>query len=242
MAESYQDLAKLKSYKDDYVAVNKVRDEFGNVYLKPVLNDLVLVNELRAFKIQQYDYQDRFAVFTSIHNTLTPDDIVNREVSEFMDIYFKKTTIFEKLKLLCEFGLSQDALNIFLGQLQDGDDVKSYYTVLGPERLRALSYSTSKIRKALGIITFSPELLRGEIYSSFSEGEKYTLANLKNKLGSIYSSINYSSTPKANDIINYFEVKEFSIYEKNEDGSRKKVRGYELLKSKRDILDEKYSE
>ena len=241
LAIKYEKDAKNANYKDDYVAVNKVRDEYGNVYLKPVMNDLVLVNELRAFKIQQYDYQDRFAVFTSIYNTLTPDDIVNREVSEFMNVYFKKTTIFEKLKLLCESGLSQDALNIFLSQLQDGDDVKSYYTVLGPDRLKALSYSTSKIKKELGIVTFSPELLRSEIYSNFKEGEKYTLANLKNKLSLIYSSINYKSTPKANDIENWFEVRGIVVYEKDSNtGKRKQIRAYELLRSKRDLLEEKY--
>lgn len=231
VAESYQDLAKLKSYKDDYVAVNTVKDESGNTYLKPVMNDLVLVNELRAFKIQQYDYQDRFAVFTSIHNTLTPDDIVNREVSEFMDVYFKKTTIYDKLRLLCESGISQDALNIFLGQLQDGDDVKSYYTVFGPDKLRSLSYNTSKIKKALGIVTFSDELLYDSIYSDFKEGGKYLLSDIKDKLKNIYSSINYSATPKAKDLENYFEVKE-STMRTIIDGEKKTVRYYELLKSK----------
>ena len=240
LAKNYEFVAKNANYKDNYVAVNKVRNEQGNVYLKPVMNDLVLVNELRAFKIQQYDYQDRFAVFTSIHNTLTPDDIINREVSEFMNIYFKKTTIFEKLKLLCEYGLSQNAINIFLSQLQDGDDVKSYYTVLGPDKLKALSYNTTKIKKALGIVTFSQDLLRQEIYSNFKEGEKYTLANLKNKLGSIYSSINYQSTPKANDIENWFEIKGIVVYEKDPDtGKRKQIRAYELLKSKRNLLEER---
>ena len=237
LAEKYEYAAKNANYKDDYVAVNKVRDESGNVCLKPVMNDLVLVNELRAFKIQQYDYQDRFAVFTSIHNTLTPDDIVNRKVSEFMDIYFKKTTIFEKLKLLCESGLSQDALNIFLSQLQDGDDVKSYYTVLGPEQLKTLSYNTSKIKKALGIVTFSDEVLYDSIYSDFKVGGKYLLSDIKDKLRDIYSSINYSATPKARDIEKYFDVRE-STMRTIIDGEKKTVRFYELLRSKEKELRE----
>lgn len=56
------------------------------------------------------------------------DDIVNQEVSEFLGIYIGLTTIYNKLKLLCEYGLSEDAINIVLGQISDSDEIKSYYT------------------------------------------------------------------------------------------------------------------
>ena len=239
LANTYQKNAKSYSYKDDYVAVNRIiNDTTGDVILKPVLNELVLVNEIRAFKIQQIDYKDRFTVFTTVHNQLSSDDIANRNVSEFMKTYETKTTMFDKFKLLCESNLSKEEIGIILAQIPDTDEVKSHYLALGPQKLRALSYSITKIRKALGVVMFSPELLIQEIYSEFKEGEKYTLFNLKLKLNDVYSSINYNSTPKANDIEKYFEVKEFSIYEKKPDGGRKKVRGYELLKSKEHELRE----
>ena len=81
LAKNYQKVAKSYNYKDDYVAVNKIHTSDGNIILKPVPNNLVLVNEIRAFKIQQIDYKDRFTVFSTVHNTLTKDDIVNQEVS-----------------------------------------------------------------------------------------------------------------------------------------------------------------
>ena len=240
LAKSYQDLAKLKNYHDDYVAVNKIRDEYGNVSLIPTTNELVLVNELRAFKIQQIDYKDRFTVFTTVHSTLTPDDIVNQEVSKFMKVYDFFKTRYEKLKYLCESNLSQGALKIVLGQISDSDEIKSYYTTLGPSRLRNLGYDSNRIKRELGIITFSPELLKQEIYSSFNEGERYTLSNLKNKLGLIYSSINYQSTPKAKDIENWFEARLIYVtITDQKTGKKKQTKGYELLKSKRDILEER---
>lgn len=240
LANTYQDLARLKSYKDDYVAVNKIiNDKTGDIILKPVLNELVLVNEIRAFRIQQIDYKDRFTVFTTVHGQLSYDDVVNQEVSKFMEIYFSYNTRFEKMKILCEYGLSRDAVNIVLAQIPDSDEIKSYYLSLGPQKLKSLSYDITRIRRAMGIITFSPDLLKQEIYSNFNEGEKYTLSNLKNKLSSIYSSINYSSTPKANDIERWFEIKGIVVYEKDQStGKRKQIRGYELIKSKRDILEE----
>ena len=241
LAKSYQDLAKLKNYHDDYVAVNKTRDEYGNISLIPTTNELVLVNELRAFKIQQIDYKDRFTVFTTIHNTLTPDDIINQEVSRFMGVYDSYKTRYEKLKYLCESGLSKKAINIILSQIADSDEIKSYYTALGPQRLKNLGYDSNRIKRELGIITFSPELLREEIYSNFHEGERYTLADLKNKLTSIYSSINYKSTPKAKDIENWFESKLIYVtITDQKTGKKKQTKGYELLRSKRDLLEEKY--
>lgn len=77
------------------------------------------------------------------------DDIVNREVSEFLKVYIGLNTIYDKLKLLCEYGLSSDAIDIVLGQIADSDEIKSYYTTLGPDRLRALSYSKTFIKKRI---------------------------------------------------------------------------------------------
>ena len=231
LAKNYLYVAKSASYKDNYVAVNKIITSTGNIILKPVINQLVKVNEIRAFKIQQIDYKDRFSVFSSVHSKLTPDDIVNRDVTRFFCIYDTYTTIHDKLKMLCEYPVSREVIDIVLGQIADSDEVKSYYLSLGPTKLKALSYNSHKIKKELGIVTFSPELLNNTIHQNFNPGEKYTLSNLKAKLGDLYSSINYDATPKAKDLENYFEVKEYKSTEVV-DGEKKRVRGYELLSRK----------
>lgn len=159
------------------------------------------------------------------------DDMVNQEVSEFLRVYTKLSTIHDKLKMLCEYGLSSDAIDIVLGQIADSDEIKSYYTTLGSSKLKSLSYNSTNIKKYLGIVTFSPELLVNTIHQNFNPGEKYSLSNLKVKLGDLYSSISYTAVPKANDILNYFEVKEYMTTEVV-DGKKKRVRGYELLKRK----------
>ena len=187
LASTYEYVAKSANYKDSYVAVNRViNDTTGDVILKPVVNELVLVNEIRAFKIQQIDYKDRFTVFTSVHSQLSSDDIINKNVSEFMKTYESKIT---KFKLLCESNLSKEEIGIILAQIPDTDEVKSYYLALGPQKIKSLYYNITNIRKALGIVMFSPKLLIQEIYSEFKEGEKYTLFNLKLKLNDVYSSL-----------------------------------------------------
>ena len=205
--------------------------------LSSILGDTISYNtSLEYIKNDQGINKDKLEKYLKIiesRNTgiYCENEKINREVSDFIRVYDSKKTILEKLRLLCESGLSQDSLRIILGQIADSDEIKSYYLALGPQRLKALGYNVTKIKRELGIVTFSPELLVQEIYSNFKEGEKYTLSNLKNKLGSIYSSINYSATPKANDIENWFEVRCIKLYEKNPDGSRKQSKGYELLKS-----------
>lgn len=238
LASTYQKMAGAFNYKDDYVAVNKIiNDQTGDIILKPVLNELVLVNEIRAFKIQQIDYADRFTVFTTVHNQLTSDDLVNQEASRFMKIYFSYKTIYEKLRLLCEGKISQEAMEIILSQISDSDEVKSYYTTLGPQRLYSLGYNITKIKRELGIVTFSDELLYDSIYSEFKEGDKLLLPIIKERLSNIYSSINYTKTPKAKDIGIWFEVKE-STMRTVINGEKKIVRYYELLKSKEQELRE----
>ena len=223
LAEAYQTLAKTQNYKDSYVAVN----EHQGGTLIPVLNNLVLVNEIRAFRIQQIDYKDRFTVFSTIHNTLSPDDIINQEVSEFLREYQKLGTFRSKLKYLCEYGFSDEVAGIVLDQIGEHDNIKSYYISLGSQKLRALGYDKYKIEKELGIVTFSYELLESSIYSEFKVGDKLTLSSIKDRLDYLYKSISYTATPKATDLEKFFEIKNSSIYE---DG--KKIKCYTLLKKK----------
>lgn len=155
------------------------------------------------------------------------DDIVNHEVSEFLKVYTGLNTIYDKLKLLCEYGLSQDGIDIVLGQIADSDEIKSYYTTLGSSKLKSLSYNSAKIKNHLGVVTFSQELLESNIYSEFKVGDKITLSDIKSRLEVLYKSINYDAAPKAKDLENYFEVKNSSIYENG-----KKVKCYIIIKKK----------
>ena len=163
------------------------------------------------------------------------DPETNQQALEFMEEYNNLTEARKKLILLCESSLNgrltKDVIEIVLAQIPDSDYIKSYYINLGPEKLKNLGYKRNNIEKALGIVTFSDELLYDSIYSDFKEGGKYLLSDIKSKLTSIYSYINYSATPKAKDLEKYFEVKE-STMRTVINGEKKTVKYYELIKSK----------
>ena len=180
--------------------------------------------------------QDKLKNYYEIKNRsdtgiYTENKIINEEVLNFLKEYSRITIMYDKLRYLCESSISQDAKNIVLSQLPESDPVKSYYITLGSDKLYKLGYNVTRIKKELGIVTFSPEVLVNTIYSNFHVGEKYLLSNLKNLLSDLYYSISYKATPKAIDIMNYFEVKEFKVTAEI-DGIKKRVRGYELVSSK----------
>ena len=238
LAEKYQSDSKNCNYRRDYVAVDNI-----GVSLVPVLNNLVMVNEIRAFKIQQIDYADRFAVFSTIHNKLTKDDTINQEASQFLEEYRSLTEARKKMILLCESSingrLSKEAIQMVLDQIPDSDYIKGYYQSLGPEKLKNLGYKRNNIEKALGVVVFSPELLLDSVYSSFKVGDKLELSKIKTCLESLYESINYNKTPKAKDLLDYFESKLVYISVVDEStGKKKQTKGYELLRSKEHELRE----
>lgn len=120
--------------------ISKVKDQLTKDYVLEYLRDDSSIGP---------EGVDRYLNYLKCLETgmYCEDDIVNQEISEFLKIYTGLTTMKGKLKLLCEYGLSKQALDVILGQIADSDEVKSYYTTLGPDRLKSLSYSKTFIKK-----------------------------------------------------------------------------------------------
>ena len=207
---------------EDYLKniISKVKDQLTRDYVLEYLRDDSSIGP---------EGVDRYLNYLKCLETgiYCEDDIVNREVSEFLKVYIGLNTIHDKLKMLCEYGLSSDAIDIVLGQIADSDEIRSYYTTLGSSKLKSLSYNSAKIKNHLGVVTFSQELLESSIYSEFKVGDKITLSDIKSRLEVLYKSINYDKVAKAKDLENYFEVKNSSIYENG-----KKVKCYIIIKKK----------
>ena len=193
------------------------------------LNEKSILDYLEKNKIDCSNYLDhKKKVETSI---FTKDPELNKVIVKFFNKYNKFTTFYFKLKYLCECNLSSEAISCILSQISDSDEVKSYYLSIGPTRLKELGFSITRIRKELGIVLFSQEVLIDTIYSNFHIGNKLSLLEIKNRLSDLYSTISYKKTPKATDLEEFFEVKECKVLVTDENGNKKRSRGYELIKS-----------
>jgi hypothetical protein len=227
LAETYQTVAKVHHYRDNYVAVTRIINQKTKtvVKLKPVFNKLVLITEERAFELQQEDYADRFSVFTATQTEGMDsiEDEVNQKIEEFNKI----KTVKDKLKFLINFASSSSKENLenFL-ELVPGK-YKDYYTIVGPEIITACSYAESEIKKRWMETVSNSEIkdnVISKIYYTFKVGEKYTNKSIKEKLSILYKDLEYKKTAKATDLEIYYIVKAIKL---QEDG--KWVNGLELI-------------
>lgn len=217
-AEQSRLAAKMTNYKYNYLAV----DEHAGSDLKPVFNKLMMISEMRSFEIQQYDYKDRFSVFNALVNSGNIVEDISLIISE---IYNQKRPA-DKYRYLCS--LPQETAIRCLSNLPES--FSNYYTVLGAERIKALGYNITDMKKEYEKIIGNQGIdLSTFIQSEFKVGEKIPKNIIKERLKKLYDSIGYSKTPKAVDLGDYFIIKTVDI--KNE-STGKRDKGYEILSIK----------
>ena len=216
---TYRKLVKSYRYLDDYIAVNKEL---------PVFNNLVLINEQRAFEIQQVDYADRFSVFSSLEREF--EDYTKEEgyISEFFSEYDELVTYVQKIKFICEYLIEHpDRQEGILNNMADIDKIKQQVITLGADKIKALSYNLTRINKAMGITIFDQASLDNAVYSSIVVGKKYSNKFIKAELGTIYKSAGFEKIAKARDIEQWFDIRDCVIT-----SGRKREHGLEIIKKK----------
>ena len=229
LAHNYEKVAKAYNYKDDYVAVNR----HSGSQLVPVLNNLMRIAELRTFEIQEYDYKDRFSVFSNLGKSnlvISSKDRIDVTIWKFNHEF---TTFVDKMKYLCsqKENLSNEEYNAILGLVPI--EYKNYIITLGVDRIKANSYKGADCNKEFNrvLLQQNSSLLRTNIQLSFVEGERYTKTEIKEKLKEVYLNSNYTATPKASDLEQWFEIKSCKIQNKQ---TGKRDHGFEIIKKKGD--------
>ena len=215
LALVYKERAKTKKYKSDFVAV----DKHSGSNIKPVKNNLVMISEMRAFEIQQYDYKDRFSVFNALSKEVSDIEDVNYHLNNI----YKLSDMTERYQYLCS--LEESVALSCLPHLPES--FVNYYTVLGPDRMRALRYNVTDMRfEYEGIIGNQRIDISEFIKKEFMIGEKVSKNSVKNRLKKVYDSVGYSKTPRAIDLGDYFIIKNCMITNKE---TGKRDASYEIL-------------
>lgn len=226
LAEEYKDLAKLKNYRDHYVAVNV----HGGKDLIPTKNKLVKIAEQRAYDIQQIDYKDRFSVFNTLVEEGQISEKVSSGVSSFISQFNSLVGFPAKMRFLCESDLSKEEVSVILDQIPL--QYKNFYLGLGPDRCKACGYNVTRLNKELSDVVVEQtdlDKLSDMIYQRFKVGEKYTKVEIKDAIREIYNDVGYNRPPKANDIELYFEVADCRTPNKE---TGKRDHGFKILKKK----------
>lgn len=210
---------KAENYKNDYIAVV---DDITAGGPKLVFNEYVKINEQRAWEVQKEQFTKDVYVMDSINNTFKYNVV-------YLDIHnWLKTEFFgnfeEKMKKYSEFAKTHPECYEMLVMTEDIPvNIRKYYDLLGPEKLRALSWKEVNIKRELYSIP-DEDLLRAEIRQTFLE-DWYSLADIKCMLQDIYNRLEISKNAKATDILDYFQCKPSKHL--SEEGKR--INGYTIL-------------
>ena len=227
LAENYQVVAKTLNYSRDYVAVN----EHNGSLLLPVVNELVIIAEKRAYDIQQVDYKDRFSVFNTISNEEMVSTDLTNNVNKFLSDFNDLQDFPSKMKMVCTASLTDQERCVVLDQIPL--IYKNYYETLGPERCYAQGYNKTYLEREYKDKQFDKSQLRDEIYNIFKVDEKYTKSEIKNMLKDLYKFLGYNKTPKANDLEKYFEIKLCKVTVE----TGKQDNGFKIIKRKENFDD-----
>ena len=234
LAETYQFVAKTANYKDNYVAVNT----HGGGDLIPVFNNLVMINDMRSYEIQQVDYKDRFRVFNALGEQVKQSDLVQKILQEFENQPF----FTGKMKYLYSLHMDEDVAKQVLNNIYDTHYAKYYWTI-SASRAGSLEYQKGELEKEYQA-RLHPEIVSSKytvedlekkekakdiILTTFLPDNKYLKSDIKETLRKIYEDCGYNKTPKASDLDEYFELRSCQIKNKE---TGKKDHGFEILKLK----------
>ena len=228
LAEKYEIDAKNSNYKRDYVAVN----HHNSSNRLPIFNNLMRVAELRTFEIQEYDYKDRFAVFSKLNDkykTISNNDSIDQILSQFRYSY---TTYTDKMKYLCnqKSVLSEEEFKILLTLLPD--EYSNFLSIFTVEEISSCKYRKADLKEKFNSKKGNQGIEKNlilQVITYFQIGQRYSKSEIKEKLKEIYKNLGYNSTPKASDIEQWFEVKSVLLSENG-----KRVHGFEIIKKKGD--------
>ena len=196
-------------------------------------SDVSRLDEFKAWKIIEEDYgiiQDEVISFIDSEINIDIPDPIMSEVDDFMIKFRSFLHYTDRMKLLCESGLSEKALSLVLSQIPI--DYSTYYTALGPEKMKSLRYRKGEIEDYYkSTALYESNLLLEKINSNFKVGDRLSSIDIKHKLSEIYKELNLMKTAKATDLGKFFLLKDIKI-PSTRDGESIRLRGYELLSKK----------
>jgi hypothetical protein len=211
-ARKYKTSQEREKYVNDYISV--VDDKITN-QPKMVFNNYVMINEIRAWRVQQEQYLNGTLVMGSINNTFQSAN--SDKVTQFLRDF--KGTFEEKMKYYAEFLEScPECKSDLQGVVSIPITIKTYYNALGIDRLRNLSWKEAAIKAAIK----SPGSIEDRIEQTFTESW-YSNEDIKKKLQDIYDDCCPGFTAKATDLRKYLECRE-----KKETIDGKRVNGYRI--------------
>lgn len=234
-------LKRLRKQKIDKYLIEFIYNTYFSSTISDPLEKIDKIKEIedeicfipKEKHIKYFSYKYSISVDTiNIEVRKLKSEITNisEDVYKAVEQFEKTKSNYNKFKFLVKFttetpGITKEDINYFMSLVPE--KYKEYYTLLGPDRIRANSYQESKIKQEW-LKIHSGESINDnmilEIYNTFIPGNKYSKSSIKQKLKNIYETYSYSKTAKASDLEEYFIIRTSQLKEDS-----KWVNGFEIL-------------
>lgn len=192
-----------------YLTYNEAEDTFE-------LNELAKLSDMLSFEVQNHTYKNGLMVRKELIATDKFDLAENQAYvafSEYLRGDIQRTSFRDRMKQYLTYKESDNkfvrALCFWLDE--EEPKLKDYYSLLGADRIRALSCDEANLKKDVAAISKEGSI-EHSLKQQLHTGQRISKADLKGLIQQVYNSQGVKKTAKATDITKFgFDTKEVKI-------------------------------
>ena len=239
---SKKKLIELEQLKNARFLENKQK------YINPILHNLGDIEIIEYVKKQEElakVLNNLFLTFSDIDSYFRsnyPDidfntpEIISEKAQKILQEFENQQFFNNKMRYLYSLNMEDSVAKQVLDNIYDTSYSKYYWTI-SASRAGTLKYQKGNLEKEYQYIVNSSKSIseieadvKNIINIEFKVDDKFTKAEIKEKLRKIYENCGYNKTPKSNDLEQYFEIKECKVTV----STGKQENGFKIIKKKGD--------
>ena len=237
---SKKKLIELEQLKNARFLENKQK------YINPILHNLGDIEIIEYVKKQEelvevlnnlfLTFSDIDSYFRSNYPSINFDipEKLSKKARKILQDFENQQFFSGKMKYLYSLNMEPYLAKQVLDNIYDTRFAKYYWTIPA-NRAGSLKYQSGELEEEYQSILHPEDTsiiegkVKDEILKEFVISERYSKSSIKARLERIYTNLKYDKTPKANDLEQYFELKECKVLN-NDTGKRD--HGFEIIKIK----------
>lgn len=192
-----------------YLSYNEAEDSF-------VYNKLAELSDRLSFEVQNHTYRNGLMVRKELIATdkfNLAENQAYEAFSEYLRGEIQRTSFREKMKDYLTYKESDNRwVRLLSLRLSEEDErLRSYYDLLGADRIRALSCDEANLKKEVAAISKEGSI-EHSLKQQLHTGQRISKADMKGLIQQVYNSQGVKKTAKATDITKFgFDTKEVKI-------------------------------
>ena len=218
------EMQRIKKYSEDYVRYDEKSDCF-------TVNRMAYLNELFAYDVQHENYQNSIIVKRQLEDSgfAVRESEKMADYKEQLKCILTKEGFADRMRRYCELRrLKESSPFVFATELMERqyEDLRMYYDKLGYERIRALGYKESGIKREMELYYRANDIKR-KFRGMFAVGKRMSVDEIRQRMREVYASYGIKKSGVATDLKKEYGISIKAVKIATIDGVRKG--GYEFI-------------